>query len=113
LTAEQGVLGLVALGIAVSVAVLAVVRTLRWHHARPAAGRGTGERELLAGTAAALAVVLGQGLLDYPLRNPVLATTVWLLVGLLAAAVSGRDRPPEPYSPSWRGGSANRRGAMV
>jgi hypothetical protein len=90
-----------------------VARTLRWHDARPAAGRGTGERELLAGTAAALAVVLGQGLLDYPLRNPVLATMVWLLVGLLAAAVSGRDRPPEPYFPSWRGGSADRRGAMV
>jgi O-antigen ligase len=113
LTAEQGVLGLVALGIAVLVAVLAVARTLRWHDARQSAGRGSGERELLAGTAAALAVVLGQGLLDYPLRNPVLATMVWLLVGLLAAAVSGRDRPPVPYFPSWRGGSADRRGAMV
>jgi hypothetical protein len=57
-----------------------------------AAPRGTpGERELLAGVVAGLAVVLGQGLVDYSLRNPVLATMVWLLIGLLAAIVSGRD----------------------
>jgi hypothetical protein len=101
--------------------VLDVIRTLRWHHARPAAGRGTGERELLAGTAAALAVVLGQGLLDYPLRNPVIATTVWLLVGLFAGAVSGDrqmgiGRPGAALRQIRRvvlAGSADRRGARM
>ena len=90
--AEQGTLGLVALGIALAVAAVAVVQAVRWHDVRASAGRGTGERELLAGSVAALAVVLGQGLLDYPLRNPVIATTVWLLVGLLAACASARHR---------------------
>ena len=69
----------------------------RWS-SRPAATNGYwgGERELLAGIVAALAVVLGQGLLDYPLRNAVIAATVWQLIGLLAASVSGRDE-------AWRG----------
>jgi hypothetical protein len=60
--------------------------------------RGIGDHELLAGAVTALAVVLGQRLLDYPLRNPVIATTVWLLVGLLAATVSRRDQ-------RWRRGT--------
>lgn len=91
--AEQGVVGIGALAIAVTVAVFAVARTVRSHRDRPAAWRWNGERELLAGTAAALAVVLGQGVLDYPLRNPVLATVVWLLIGSLAAMVRDGRRP--------------------
>ena len=98
LTAEQGLLGVIALVVAVAVAGVAVVRTIRWHATWPAATNGHrgGERELLAGIVAALAVVLGQGLLDYPLRNAVIAATVWQLIGLLAASVSGRDE-------AWRG----------
>jgi hypothetical protein len=65
---------------------------VRWHEWWPGWGwadrrrPGHSERATLASVAAALAVVFGEGLLDYPLRNAVLASTVWLLVGLLAAA---------------------------
>jgi O-antigen ligase len=89
MAAEQGLLGVLALAGAVCVATVAVVRTVRLYRARHGAQCGTGGRELLAGAVAALTAVLGQGLVDYPLRNPVLATMVWLLVGLLAAMVSG------------------------
>lgn len=38
--------------------------------------------------AAALVVVVAHGMVDYPLRNPTVATTVWLVLALLAAAAS-------------------------
>jgi O-antigen ligase len=81
--AEQGVLGLAALLLAVAVGVTGTARAVRrWQHA----GGGAGERELLAGAAAGLCAMLGQGLVDFTLRNPVVETVTWLLVGLLAAA---------------------------
>ena len=97
--AEQGLLGVLLLGITVGVGVAGVIRVRRrwiprqwWRHGRWLAAPPRGvDRELLAGVAAALAAVLGQGVLDYPLRNPVLATMVWLLAGLLAA-ITGGDR---------------------
>jgi len=93
--AEQGLVGLGAVAVAVAAGGVSVVRALRWH-ARQGGG-GAGERELLAGAASALATVLGQGVVDYPLRNPVLVTLAWLLVGLLAAAVStGAAAAAEP-----------------
>jgi hypothetical protein len=108
--AEQGMLGLIALVAAVTIAAIAALRALRFYGLGSRGGgfsrRGAdvggwsygapwrdGERALLAGIVAALAVVLGEGALDYPLRNPVLATMVWLLIGLLAGAVSGRHVP--------------------
>jgi O-antigen ligase len=75
--AEQGLLGLAALAavVAAGVRTVARARTCR----RPDEG-------VLVGAAAALAALLGQGLVDFPLRNPVLQILVWLLVGLLVAA---------------------------
>ena len=63
---------------------------------------GAGEQELLAGAAAVLSTVLGQGLVDFPLRNPVVESVTWLAVGLLAAAcrlqgrTGGAGRPARP-----------------
>jgi putative inorganic carbon (HCO3(-)) transporter len=90
---EQGVLGLLALVAAVSVAVAGIAHRVR-NPSVSAARLPDGDRVLLAGVASALAVVLGQGLLDYPLRNAVLATLVWLLLGLLGALLSAPHRPP-------------------
>lgn len=87
--AEQGLLGVLALLAVVVVAVYRVGRTVR------ATGTDLRVPLVAAATAAALAVLLGQGIVDYPLRNPVLAVLGWLLVGLLAAATDG-DRPPQP-----------------
>jgi putative inorganic carbon (hco3(-)) transporter len=83
--AEQGLVGVAAIAVAVTVGFLGAVRVTR--RRRPS---GAGEQELLAGAAAALGTVLGQGLVDFPLRNPVLETLTWLLVGLLAAAIAVR-----------------------
>jgi len=84
--AEQGLLGLTALAVAVAAGGAGVLAALRRNGRQ--GGAGAGERELLAGAGSALATVLGQGAVDYPLRNPVLVTLTWLLVGLLAAAVT-------------------------
>jgi len=92
LAAEQGLVGLTALTALVVAGGLAVTRS-----ARRLPGRGGGgARELLAGAAAAPATVLGQGLVDYPLRNPVLVMLTWLLVGVLAAALAAARRPTRP-----------------
>ncbi len=79
--AETGLLGLVAvLGLTVAV-LIAVVRTAQQvrHQALPSA-------QAVAGAGAALLVVVGHGLIDYPLRNPVIFLLIWLLVGLVFAA---------------------------
>jgi O-antigen ligase len=82
--AEQGLLGLAALGLAAGVGVVGAIRAARrFSHDD---GGGAGEQVLLAGAAAVLSTVLGQGLVDFPLRNPVVESVTWLAVGLLAAA---------------------------
>lgn len=43
------------------------------------------DRALLAGAVAACVAVAGQGLVDYPMRNPVLLVVDWLLLGLVVA----------------------------
>lgn len=50
------------------------------------------DRVLFVGIAAALLSVLGQGIFDYPLTNPVVHLAVWCLIGLLLAAA----RPSQP-----------------
>lgn len=57
------------------------------------------DRVLAVGIAAGLLSVLGQGMVDYPMTNPVVHIAVWGLVGALLAAA----RPPESASsPSGR-----------
>jgi O-antigen ligase len=80
--AETGLLGLALLLMAIVVGLYSVVRVRR--HPPPGA-----QPDIAVAAAAGLAAVLGQGLLDYPLRNAVLALITWLLVGLLCAATAG------------------------
>ncbi len=98
LGAEQGLIGLAAL----TAVVATVVRTVTL--ARTCGGPGEG---VLVGAAAALAALLGQGLVDFPLRNPVLQILVWLLVGVLVASagpVAATTRSPGPVRSgrAWR-----------
>lgn len=79
--AEQGLVGVGLLVAAVLVAAFAVARAL---HRCDAV-----DRVLMSGATAGLATILGQGLLDYPLRNAALETVVWLLLGVLAVTVAG------------------------
>lgn len=86
--AEQGVVGIAALGIL----VLVVART-SWRTAAHASSAQS--RALATVPAAGLAAMFGQGLVDDPLRNPVLAMTAWLLIGLLAGmhrTIEGKRR---------------------
>lgn len=41
------------------------------------------DRALAAGTSSALVAVLGQGLVDFTLRNPILLGSLWFLIGVL------------------------------
>jgi putative inorganic carbon (HCO3(-)) transporter len=80
--AEAGVpvvLLLVGFTVSVGVVALRAIRRLRsWGRPRDAA--------LVACLAAALMVVVGQGLVDFTLRNPIIIMLVWSVVGLLLAA---------------------------
>lgn len=80
--AEAGLLAaalLVALTVAIASAAGQALRGLR--------ARRLPEASLLVGVIAALVSVVGQGLVDYTLRNPVVFLLVWLLIGLILAAV--------------------------
>lgn len=81
--AEQGLLGLAALCSTVVVAAVTVRRARRVPRVLP---RLPVNVALLAGPAAGLAAILAAGSVDYPLRNDVLLSLVWMLLGLLAAA---------------------------
>ena len=52
------------------------------------------DRAVLAGAAGALAVVVGQGIIDFELRNPVIFATVTVVFALLLVVV--RSAPPQP-----------------
>lgn len=77
---ELGTAGLLAL-VGIMAGVLVLVRRAR--------ATGTWVPGVLA---AALVVIVGHGLVDYPLRNPTVATTVWLVLALLTAAAAVADR---------------------
>jgi O-antigen ligase len=80
--AEAGtpaVLLLVGLTLSVGLVALRAIRRLRaWDRPRDAA--------LAACLASALMVVVGQGLVDFTLRNPIIVALVWSVLGLLLAA---------------------------
>jgi O-antigen ligase len=70
---------LVGFTLSVGVVALRAIRRLRaWERPRDAA--------LVAGLAAALMMVVGQGLVDFTLRNPIVIVVVWSVLGLLLAA---------------------------
>lgn len=95
--AEVGLAGLAALLALTGGAAVAVGRRVRRLHAAGAQSQAA----LVVGLAAALTTFVGHGLVDFTLRNPALSAVVWLLTGLLLAAVRlpvpvtgpGRARP--------------------
>src|SRR5207302_2620905 len=56
--------------------------------------RRPADAAVVSGLAAALLAVMGQGLVDYTLRNSVILTTVFLVIGLLAAMGRLADQAP-------------------
>jgi O-antigen ligase len=80
--AEAGtpaVLLLVGFTLSVGVVALRAIRRL-WFWGRPR------DAALVACLAAALMMVVGQGLVDFTLRNPIIIVVVWSVLGLLLAA---------------------------
>lgn len=95
--AELGVVAMaVVVGTTVAVGVVAV-RTVR---RRP----GPGFRVAVVGGTAALASVVGHGVVDYPFRNPQLWAMVLLLLGIVLAAdrwtMPSETAPPPDRSPT-------------
>ena len=89
--AEYGLVGLTAL-LALIAGLIAIATRPHAGPATTSGDRGPGPRPALA---AALVAVAVHGLLDYPLRNAVGSTTVWLLVGLLVAEYTLAARQTE------------------
>jgi putative inorganic carbon (hco3(-)) transporter len=90
--AESGVPAVVLLiGFTLSVGVVAL-RTIR----RLRAGDRPRDAALVACLAAALTMVVGQGLVDFTLRNPIIVVLVWSVVGLLLAADRVSASPGAP-----------------
>jgi putative inorganic carbon (HCO3(-)) transporter len=89
ISAEAGLLAVVLLiGFTLSVAR----RVLRARHSLPPR-----DRELMLGLACSLVAVVGQGLVDFTFRNPVLLMLTWFMVGLVFAATTpGRREEPSP-----------------
>ncbi|TFV62350.1 hypothetical protein E4P41_07615 [Geodermatophilus sp. DF01-2] len=90
-SSEMGLLGLAAFLVLLVVAVATSVASVKRLGAQGPTGSGL--RAMTGAVVAALGVVLGQGLIDLPLANPLTQTTLWLLVGLLAAIVEMARRP--------------------
>lgn len=97
--AEYGIIGLTSL-LALMLALL--VLGLRARTAFELTDSGT-ESVLTIALVCALVAVVGHGMLDYPMRNATAVTTVWLLVGLLTAAIrragAGRLTPRTDEDP--------------
>lgn len=85
--AEQGIVGLIALGLFVT----AIVQAVRMARRIAVPRTGSRPRHIPLGTAVTLAAMGGlvslaaAGLVDYPLRNALTRSTTWMLVGLLLA----------------------------
>jgi putative inorganic carbon (hco3(-)) transporter len=62
------------------------------------------DRELMVGLACGLVVVVGQGLVDFPFRNPTLLFLTWTVLGLLFAATmpAPTSAGNPPYGPRPR-----------
>lgn len=91
---EHGLLGLAALLGLCGALVLGLVRSRR--STDPVAREAAPWAAVLV---AALVVVLAHGVVDYPLRNPTVLTTVWTVLSLLVVAVglrAGRGAPSRP-----------------
>jgi hypothetical protein len=90
--AEAGIPAVVLLvGFTLSVGVVAL-RTVRRLRLRGSAR----DAALVACLAAALMMVVGQGMVDFTLRNPIIVVLVWSVVGLLLAADRVSATQPGP-----------------
>ncbi|MCL7425869.1 O-antigen ligase [Streptomyces sp. YS415] len=104
--AEQGALGVAALVTTIGVGTREALRnraavTDSTSGAEDATSTATqpAYSGVSAASAAALAAVTAQGVVDYSLRNPVLGTMTWLLIGLLAACARTRSALPADVDP--------------
>lgn len=85
--AEQGIVGLVALGVFVAAVVVAFSSARRFALGRHGADthRVPLGAAVTMSAAAALVALVGAGVVDYPLRNALTRTTAWMFIGLALA----------------------------
>ncbi|HNE88353.1 MAG TPA: O-antigen ligase family protein [Actinomycetota bacterium] len=82
--AEQGLIGIVALGLFAVAIILAVKAARRFARSAGASDVPIGAAVTLSAMGAMVAVATAS-VVDYPLRNPLVRGTFWLLLGLLLA----------------------------
>jgi putative inorganic carbon (HCO3(-)) transporter len=89
------------LGVPGIMVVLALTLTLGWGLWRASwAARDLESRGLVVAVAAALTTVIGQGIVDFTLRDPLLLLTLWLFVGFALGITPALIRGGEPTDES-------------
>lgn len=82
-------------GIPGAAALVGLTLSVTWRVLRARTRLPARDADLMIGLACTLVVMVGQGLVDFPFRNPTLLFLVWLLLGLLFAATTpSSDRGP-------------------
>ncbi len=82
---EYGMIGVASL-LALVAGVVWLLHRRVWRRLEHAGGEGRELAIVTTGLFAGLVAVVAHGVIDYPLRNPVSGTTVWLVLALLVAA---------------------------
>ena len=89
--AERGVVGLAAAGLVVTGCILVMVRAWQWY----ARGLGLDSAWRIAAMSGLVAIA-AHGLVDMPLRNPIVAALTWTLLGYAAVSEAGRPHAMTP-----------------
>ncbi len=85
--AEQGLIGIIALGIFTAAAVSAIraARTFTRHTSRRNPQHIPLGAAVVLSAMGSLTALIAAGVVDYPLRNPLTRATCWMIIGLLLA----------------------------
>jgi putative inorganic carbon (hco3(-)) transporter len=88
------------LGLPAAALLVGLTLSIGWRVRHAARLREPGARALTVGFGAALVVLLGQGVVDFTLRNPVIFTFVWSVLGMTLVAVREVDHASDaPVAP--------------
>lgn len=86
--AERGVVGLAAAGVVVIGCLVVMARAWQWY------SRGLGlDSAWRIAAVSGLVAIAAHGLVDMPLRNPIVAALTWTLLGYAAVSETGRPSP--------------------
>ncbi len=97
--AERGVVGLAAAGLVVIGCIIVMVRAWQWY----AQGLGLDSAWRIAAVSGLVAIA-AHGVVDMPLRNPIVAALTWTLLGYTAVSETGRPYVATDHTRPGHGG---------